>query len=209
MIPEHERPWRPLTVPEVAALLRDVAFPWWVAGGYAIELAAGRPVRPHADIDVLLLRRDQLAAHALLAGWDCWVADPPGRLRVWPAGETLPLTAHDIWCRESPHGPWRLQLMLDDARGDRWVSRRDARVSLPIADIGARTPDGVPYLRPEIQLYNKARARRPRDEADLAVALPRLSADRRRWLRWAIMTVYGDDHPWLIELVAGPEEPPA
>jgi hypothetical protein len=35
---------------------------WWVAGGFAIELAVGHPFRSHGDIDVLLLRRDQLVA---------------------------------------------------------------------------------------------------------------------------------------------------
>lgn len=35
--------------------------PWRIAGGYAIELATGRPGGEHVDIDVLLLRRDRLA----------------------------------------------------------------------------------------------------------------------------------------------------
>ncbi|WP_232836957.1 nucleotidyltransferase domain-containing protein [Lentzea terrae] len=54
-----ELPWDPLRPAEVAGLFTGVQ--WWVAGGYAIELAVGRPLRPHSDIDVLLLRRDQLA----------------------------------------------------------------------------------------------------------------------------------------------------
>lgn len=197
MIPEHEHPWLPLNVAAVHDLFRDAPFPWWIAGGHAIELAAGRAIRPHADIDVLLLRRDHLAARSLLAGWDCWVADPPGTLRPWPAGETLPSTAHDLWCRETPDGPWRLQLMLDEADGDHWVSRRDVRISRPIAEIGDRTEEGVPYLRPEIQLLYKARARRPRDDVDFTAILPRLDGSQCRWLRDAIGIVHGADHPWL------------
>lgn len=200
MILEHERPWRPLTVAAVAALFREAAFPWWVAGGHAIELAVGRPVRPHGDIDVLLLRRDHLAARALLAGWDCWMADPPGMLRPWPPGETLPSTAHDVWCRQAPNGPWRFQLMLDESRGDQWHSRRDERISLAIAGIGARTDAGVPYLRPEIQLLYKAKGRRPRDETDFDAVMPLLDADQRHWLEQAMTTVYGSDHPWMPRL---------
>ncbi|MFF9097395.1 nucleotidyltransferase domain-containing protein [Streptomyces sp. NPDC014802] len=26
-------------------------FPWWIAGGYAIELAVGRELRPHGDLE--------------------------------------------------------------------------------------------------------------------------------------------------------------
>jgi hypothetical protein len=76
--------------------------PWWVAGGYAIELAVGRPFRVHSDIDILLLRRDQLAVQHALAGWEWWAADPPGVLRPWAPGEYLVDTVHDIWCRPRP-----------------------------------------------------------------------------------------------------------
>lgn len=197
---EHERPWQPLSIAAIADLFRSAPFPWWVAGGYAIELAGGQPIRSHDDIDVLLLRRDHLAARSLLAGWDCWVADPPGTLRPWPVGESLPSTAHDIWCREAPNGPWRLQLMLDESRGDQWHSRRDERISLPISGIGARSNTGVPYLRPEIQLVYKAKGRRPKDETDFDAVIPLLDADQRHWLEQAMTTVYGSDHPWMSRL---------
>jgi hypothetical protein len=50
--------------------------PWWIAGGCAIELAVGQPVRDHADVDVLVLRRDRLAVQRALPGWDWQAADP-------------------------------------------------------------------------------------------------------------------------------------
>ncbi|MGW4972881.1 nucleotidyltransferase domain-containing protein, partial [Streptomyces albidoflavus] len=79
--------WEPASVTEVAALFAPLCEPWWIAGGYAVELAVGRAFRGHADIDVLLLREDQLAAQRALAGWEWWAADPPGTLRPWEAGE--------------------------------------------------------------------------------------------------------------------------
>lgn len=60
--------WEPASVAEVAALFSPLREPWWIAGGYAVELAVGRAFRDHADIDVLLLREDQLAAQRALAG---------------------------------------------------------------------------------------------------------------------------------------------
>src|SRR5579875_2563143 len=105
-------PWEPLTPPDVVRKFAGVTAPWWIAGGYAIELFVGKPLRPHGDIDVLLLRRDQALIHEVLAGWDIHAADPPGTLRPWPAGERLPEHVHDIFCRERPDGPWRMQLML-------------------------------------------------------------------------------------------------
>lgn len=189
-------PWEPATPAEVAALFAGVDAPWWIAGGYAIELAVGRPVRDHSDIDVLLLRRDQLVAQQALAGWEWWAADPPGTLRPWTEGEVLPDDVHDIWCRPGPDRPWRVQLMLDEASGDTWVSRRNPRVQRPVASLGAVTDDGIPYLAPEIQLFYKAKQRRPKDEADFAAALPLLDAVQRAWLTDAITATHGD-HLWL------------
>jgi len=134
-------PWSPLPLFEVTPLLGG-GFRWWVAGGYAIELAVGRVVRPHGDVDVLLLRRDQLAAQQALDGWELWAADPPGHLRPWAQGEVLGSDVHDIWCRPGPGAPWRLQLMLDESSesGAEWMSRRDSSVRRAVASLGAVSP---------------------------------------------------------------------
>src|ERR1700753_1171023 len=82
--------WQPLAVSQVAALFAAAPAPWWIAGGHAIELFTGLH-RPHKDIDVLMLHRDQAVVHSVLDGWDCHVADPPGvgTLRPWRVGEVL------------------------------------------------------------------------------------------------------------------------
>lgn len=177
-----ELPWDPLRPAEVAGLF--TGFQWWVAG--AIELAVGRPLRPHSDIDVLLLRRDQLAAQQALAGWEWWAADPPGTLRPWRPGEILPAGVHDIWCRPTGSDHWRVQVMLDESDGDGWVSHRYPRVRRSISSIGNVTPDGIPYLVPEIQLFYKSKSPRPKDLIDFDAALPLLSAVQRQWLTESI-----------------------
>jgi hypothetical protein len=104
----------------------------------------GRPVRDHADIDVLMLRRDQLAVQQALPGWQWQAADPPGSLRPWPPGERLPAGVHDIWCRPGPGESWRIQVMLDESSGRDWVSRRDERIRRPITSIGLVTSAAFP-----------------------------------------------------------------
>lgn len=192
-------PWEPEPLSAVAGRFADAPAPWWIAGGYAIELAVGRTVRDHGDIDVLLLHRDQLVAQRVLAGWEWWAADPPGTLRRWAPGELLPARVHDVWCRPGPTEPWRVQLMFDGAEGDTWVSRRDPRVRLPLDRIGRTTPGGVRYLSPEVQLYYKAADPRPKDEQDFAAVLPSLDRARRQWLARAI-GLSRADHPWRERL---------
>ncbi|MGW3848996.1 nucleotidyltransferase domain-containing protein [Streptomyces fagopyri] len=174
---------------------------WWVAGGFAIELAVGRRIRNHGDIDVLLLRRDQLLVQRVLAGWQWWAADPPGNLRPWASGEVLPQGVHDIWCRPAPDEPWRIQVMLDESHGQEWVSRRDPRVRRPISTLGLTSADGAPFLAPEVQLYYKAKTPRPKDEEDFDAVLPVLTDQQRRWLVAVITDTYGP-HPWVKRLQA-------
>ena len=61
--------------------------------------------------------------------------------------------------------------------------------------------DGIRYLRPEITLHFKARlCSGRRTTATSRVVLPLLTDDRRAWLREAIETTEGPDHPWLAAI---------
>ncbi|MER8003174.1 amino acid transporter [Streptomyces sp. NPDC095613] len=193
--------WEPAPLSEVVARFSGLDSCWWVAGGCAIELAVGRRIRSHGDVDVLLLRRDQLMAQQALSGWQWWAADPPGSLRPWASDEVLSLEVHDIWCRPEPDDPWRVQIMIDESLGQEWVSRRDPRVRRPISTLGMVSADGVPFLAPDVQLYYKAKAPRPKDEEDFGAALPVLTDQQRRWLVDAISKTYGP-HPWIKRLQA-------
>ncbi|SDM94583.1 hypothetical protein [Allokutzneria albata] len=194
--------WEPAAPAEVAAWFAGFPGPWWIAGGWAIELALNPSTvdsptsRPHGDIDVMVLREHHLGAHHALPGWELWAADPPGTLRPWPPGQALPTTVHDVWCRPGPEAPWRVQIMIDESAGEEWISRRDNRIRRPLAELGAIISDGLPFLRPEIQLYYKSRDPRDKDEQDFAVVAAHLTAAQRRWLREAI----APDHPWLARL---------
>ncbi|MGV9847491.1 nucleotidyltransferase domain-containing protein [Streptomyces sp. NPDC003442] len=193
--------WDPSPLTEVVASFSDLEAGWWVAGGLAIELAVGHPIRSHDDIDVLLLRQDQLVAQQALAGWQWWCADPPGSLRPWMPDEVLSLGVHDIWCRPGPDHPWRIQVMLDESCGHEWVSRRDSQVRRPISTLGMTSAAGIPFLAPDVQLYYKAKAPRPKDEEDFDAVLPLLTEQQRRWLADAITQTYGP-HPWNKRLEA-------
>ncbi|GAA2653513.1 nucleotidyltransferase domain-containing protein [Nonomuraea recticatena] len=192
-------PWEPLPLGEVVALFQGLEVPWWVSGGYAIELAVGRVYREHGDVDISLLRRDQMEARRLLQRWDCHVADPPGTLRPWAVDEVLPEHAHDIWVREHAEGPWRFQLMLDETDGEEWIYRRDARIRRPLASLGVASGKGFLRLSPEVQLLYKSKGLRPKDELDFTEVLPVLTGPQRLWLDQMLALEYGT-HPWRDRL---------
>lgn len=178
--------WDALSIAQVAALLGGAPFPWWIAGGWAIDLAIGRATRPHGDVEVAVLRKDQLSLREWLRGWQLWfVPAPGGGLIRWTTSAALAPEVHELWCRGGDDGPWQLEVLFEESADGRWMYRRDGRISLPISEFGT-TIDGVPVVRPEVALLYKSKRPRERDEADLLAALPALHDRSRAWLADAL-----------------------
>jgi len=165
--------------------------PWGIAGGWALDLFLGHESRPHADVDIAILRADHSLLRSQLSGRFHKVVD--GQLAEWPAGEVLPLSVHEIYLtRPDGHG---LEFLLNEHDPERqeWVFRRDGRIRRPLAEAFVVGP--VPYLAPEIVLLYKAKAPAAKDDADFHAVLPHLQHTQRSWLRQALdMTASG--HPW-------------
>ena len=142
--------WAPLTPHDVVRLLANVSIPWWIAGGWALELT-GDPPRPHADVDVAVLRPDHERLLDELVGWDLAIAHR-GALRPWRSGPVEP-PANAVWARPAQTDPWHLDVKIELVEDGEWVYRRDPSIRMPVAEIGAVT-DGVPHLRRElVELY--------------------------------------------------------
>ncbi len=190
-------PWQPFTVGEAARLLAGLPAPWWIAGGWALDLFVGRQTRAHDDLDVEVLRRDQLVLQRHLSGWDLRLA-AGGVLRPWPPGEPLTGGA-SVWARPSAADPWAVQFYFADADADHWLYRRDRRVTRPIAALGRRTDDGLPYLAPEVQLLYSSAGRREKNEADFVLVRPLLAEASARWLARALALAH-PGHRWSARL---------
>jgi hypothetical protein len=188
-------PWEPITPHDVAQLLRGLPASWWIAGGAAIELFLGRRTRRHYDLDLAILRPDQLALRRHLAGWELCVASPDRRLEQWD-GRALELPIERFWARPEPGAPWWFDGHLEEVRDDRWVYRRDERIWLPLSRFGCRTVDGLPYLAPEVALFYMLINPMPKAKTDFRAACPHLSPERRDWLRAALALVQ-PGHPVL------------
>jgi hypothetical protein len=198
MTEDHLGRWSPLSLGELATLFQGADFPWWVGGGWALDLFVGHQTRAHDDLDVNVLRRDQHAARRLLDGWDLHVA-AGGRLRPFRRDDWLQPNNNDLWCRTAPTAPWALQLMLTDTDGEDWLFRRNRTIHRSLAQISRRSPDSLPYLAPEIQLLFKAKDPRPKDEADFQTIQPLLDQPSRRWLATALAATH-PHHRWLAQL---------
>jgi hypothetical protein len=196
MTPETPR-WEPLAPQQVAELLRGIAVPWWIAGGWALDLFLGRQTRAHHDIEIAVLRGDEERIRAHLVGWEYVIAQQ-GDLVPWEKGP-LAGSAHELWARERGHEAWQLEVLVEERQGTRWTYRRNNDIGALAKDIGRFSNDGIPYIRPDIQLLYKSKGARPSDEADLLTVLPRLDPAHRATLTAWLWTV-DPGHRWLERL---------
>ena len=193
---EFERIYGPQlswTPEEARDLLEGLPVPWWVAGGWAIEAFTG-VAREHEDIDLSLLRRDLPAVrHRLQGGWHLWAASDQGLTHLAPDRE-MPDHAEQVWVREHALAPWRGEFVLNPDHDGRWQFKRDPSVVMTLDGVTWER-DGIRYLRPELVLAHKLRSTRPKDDADLAAALPLLGNTERAWLA-GFVARHAPAHPW-------------
>ena len=191
--------WDPVLPREVAAVFSPLGIDWWIAGGVAIDLFAGRTTREHGDIDVAILRRDVAYLRPLVDSWEIRIAHD-GALTPW-RGEQLTPQQHQFWVRRPGVEPWSFEILLEATDGANWIYRRDDRIRRSVDTIGRRTRDGLPYLAPEICLLYKSPLPLTidRNNADFETASPLLDEAARAWLRTALTTL-SPEHPWLERL---------
>lgn len=179
-------------------LLAPTGMPWWIAGGWAIDLFRGTLTRQHADLDVGVLRCDVLTALEAMPAWQIFEAKDGNLTRLTP-GCAPRRDVHCLWCRPSGTARWALELMLDEGDREVWIYRRDERIRRSMSTVVQQTADGLPYLSPEIQLLYKSKAPRNRDELDFSNTWPLLPVDARSWLHDAI-SLTEPGHHWLAYL---------
>ena len=189
-------PWEAWTPAEVTARLAGLDVPWAVAAGWAIDLFRGGPTREHEDLEITVPAARFGEVRAALAAYDLEVI---GFGRRWPLDSPAFTALHQTWVREPGGGPYRLDIFREPHDGGTWICRRDPAIRRPYAEIIAATPDGIPYLVPEVVLLFKAKHTRPKDEAGFDGALPLLAPAQRAWLAQSLARVH-PGHRWLSRL---------
>jgi Aminoglycoside-2''-adenylyltransferase len=194
--------WQACSPEEGAGFLRAAGVPFWISGGWAIDLFLGHETRPHNDLDLTIRRQDQLLVQKHLKGWILEAADPPGsgKLRPWLPGEVLPPAVHNVWCRREGESAWKFELLLCDFRFGRWLYRRNPAIGGDEEEFGWFTEKGLPVIAPEILLLYKSRKPREKDLQDLELCRPFLDSAKLAWLREAVRVAEGAGHSWLALL---------
>lgn len=187
--------WRAFEPPAARHIMQPVNVPWWIAGGWAIDLFVGGQSRVHKDLDIGVRRSDAAPLIAALPGWEFFEAQDGALSRLAP-GTDARAGVNSLWGRRVGEPLWQLELMLDDADERDWIFRREPTIRRPLAAALRTTSDGTRYLAPEIQLLYKARDPRPQDRSDFELAAPRLNSAAAAFLRTCLSRLY-PQHPWI------------
>jgi len=191
--------WEPLTPAEARDLFAAFRRAWWVAGGWALDLHLGVETRRHADIDLAIVRGDEVALPALLPGWEICVAHEGG-LTPWAGDAPLRMPYHQFWVRREGAEAWSFEVLLEDHEDGEWLFRRDHRVRMPLDRFGRVTADGIPCVAPEVALLYKAKGYEiEKHAADFDAAATSLDREAHAWLREALQVAHAG-HPWLARL---------
>jgi hypothetical protein len=121
--------------------------PWWVAGGWALDLVLGHKTRPHADLEIAVLAGDQQALFDHLPGWDL-----RGRTDRWVfrrhAGVSRLLREVDVITASGVPVVAPEIALLFKASAPRFKDQRDFDRVLPHLDRAARSWLPRPWSKP-------------------------------------------------------------
>lgn len=195
---EKDMNWAPLSVKEVTELFHPAPFMWMIAGGWALDLHIGFETRNHGDIDIVIKSSDQEKVyHFLSENWELYKAIE-GRLTPWQAGE-FSASVDNIWARKNTQSPWSFQMLFIEDINEQWIYKREKSITKPIEDLFLRSVEGIPYMRPEVQLLYKAGSSniRKKDVEDFLHIWPSLSETERNWFNKALKKQFPAGHDWL------------
>jgi hypothetical protein len=186
--------WSPA---EVAQRLTDVAAPWCVAAGWALDLFRGGQTREHSDLEIAVPAGSFPEIRDRFPGY---VFDTVTTGHLWEdAAPAVIAATHQTWLREPSTGDYLVDVFREPHDGDMWIYRRDETIRFPYADIIGHTGEGIPYLAPELVLLFKAKHLRPKDQADFDGTVPHLAPVQRATLAELIAHVH-PGHRWLASL---------
>lgn len=191
--------WQAWTPAEVAQRLAGVDVPWWVVGGYAIDLHLGRETRQHGDLEIATTREGFSAIRTHVQDRYTLYAVGDGTVRRLAPADAYPKDRHQCWVLDERAALWRLDVMQEPGDATTWRCRRDERIAVPREKIIRRTRDNIAYLSPEAVLLFKAKGMREKDVKDFTLVAPLLQPTQRAWLIDALQIAH-PGHQWIAAL---------
>jgi hypothetical protein len=188
---------------DIVLIMKLFEKPWFIAGGWTIDLAVGEVTRTHKDMDICVFREDVEYALIYFKEWDIKVAIP-GENRL---EEVSGLTDLDLprYCLHLLKDKEFLEILLTERINQEVIFRKNKNVSMNIKDFSMGQLPAL-YVNPAWQLLFKSLSTRPEDEHDFKIYIERVDDNKsKKWLLKNIIMANGNKK-WIEELLKYLEE---
>lgn len=187
----------PNTLKYAYSVFSDFKEPWFIAGGWAIDLAIGRVTREHGDIDICIFRESLPQFLNYFKEWKIEVCVPGTSQRlICESVEDVKAPRHELHVIKRDNN---IEVLLNEKQGNNVVFRRDTSIVLPIETFTCRTKEKIPFVHPAWQLLFKAKYAKEEDQHDFNAVVKILSKHERKWLYQAL-SLHQPESEWLREL---------
>lgn len=182
---------------QLTLLMQDFTKPWFIAGGWTIDLAIDQITREHKDLDLCIFREDATYLLNYFQAWEIRVAVPKIHyLKPVVNLEDLAAPRERLHLRQDQQS---LEIYLTEHKDNQVIFSKNSKVKLNLTDF-AKGSFPRPFLNPAWELLFKSLNPREEDEHDFIVYQQLVDDQRsKKWLLKSMITVNGSQR-WIAEL---------
>jgi hypothetical protein len=171
------------TCMRVKKIMDKYGYPWFIAGGWAIDLFLNEETRKHEDIEIGIYRKNQMQLYRYFGKQNRYYIDNTSRIgkeerREWNK-EYLRLPIHEVYVE---YEGIELEVLLNEKDEDNWIYRLNEKIKLNEEKAILYNEKEIPYLCPEIVLFYKTKYMRNKDIADISNASKKMDEFQKKWL---------------------------
>jgi hypothetical protein len=198
MSPLNDEAWDAWSPNELALRLREATLPWYVAGGWALDVWHGTQTREHEDLEFVVMRNDADYFRSILRGID-FFAVKNGTIEYLPPTARLPSDVWQLWGGDMRQGCWRVDMMIEPGTRDLWIYKRDQTIRMARSEAVRVSTTGIPYLAPINVMLFKAKHCRKKDHRDFEFSRQYLSFEEKEQLIFWLSKLH-PGHEWIENL---------
>jgi hypothetical protein len=167
---------------KVKTIMNKFGFPWFIAGGWAIDLFLNKETRVHDDIEIGIYRRNQMQLYRYFDKYKKYYINNRSRIGIherleWNK-EYLRLPIHELYVECTG---LEIEVLLNERDDNKWMYRRNDQITLDEKKVICFSEDRIPYLCPEIVLLYKTKEMRNKDIDDITNAIGKMDESQKKW----------------------------
>lgn len=179
------------------SVMKNFKKPWFIAGGWAIDIALGKVTREHHDLDICIFREDTEDVIRYFRDWDIKVA-VPGEHRLVDYEQLSDLSL-PRYCLHLFRDKDFIEILLTERREDKVLFRKNENITMHMNDFARKDRAERPYVNPVWQILFKSLHPREKDTEDFCNYLTVMNDQQKLWLTSGIRMMKPNS-AWLEKL---------